>query len=158
MLTNHVGNVYPYLEKFWITLENQAALGGVDWVIDNAGNKSVTIPFDGYERDPYAINDEKYKFEVKMIRFIMDSEILKYVPDFRNITELEIILVRDHRALVFPEKDYLLYFPTTNSLATQFRGIPIDERVWDVTQSVMIIKYDINYLASPQTLQAPLQS
>lgn len=158
MLTNHVGNVYPYLEKFWITLENQAALGGVDWVYDSAGNKSVTIPFDGYERDPYAIDDEKYKFEVKMIRFIIDSEIVKYVPDVRNIKQLKIILIKDHTKIAFPEKNYLLYFPTTNSLATEYRGIPIDERVWDVTQSVMIIEYDNLYYASPQIAQEPVQS
>lgn len=157
MLTNHVGNVYPHLEKFWITLETQTALGGVDWITDEFGNKSVKVKFDGYERDPYAIPDEKYKFEVKLIRFIMDSEVLKYV-NFKNIYELEIILVKDHTKLIYPNDNYMLYFPTTNSLATKYKGMPIDQRVWDVTGSVMVIKFDPFWEAVPQTRQVPVQS
>lgn len=120
MVHNLIQDVYPHPEKFWITLDTQYKLGGVDFTSEKGSKNSfVKIDFVDIDRNPYDYEDPKEVFEVKTIRHVIDSKIKNYIS-LDAIESLILCKVYDVDSFVFPhtwEQEHALYFPSVNTLA-----------------------------------------
>lgn len=130
-------DVYPHPEKFWITLETQNVLGGINFLGDGP-NRTLTIPFENLDRDPYATEDPYLRYEIKTLRYFVDSRLERYIGSLDRVESLVINRVYDPESFVFPEQDYLIYFPTTNALAVK-QHLPVDRKVFETNPIFVII-------------------
>lgn len=136
MVHNLIHGIYPHPEKFWITLETQNILGGVNFV-GTGPNQSLTIKFDDFDRDPYATEDPYLRYEIKLIRYFVDSELPRYLNLVR-IHSLVVNRVYDPETFEFPDEPYAVYFPTTNALAIGEKRL-IDKKVFETNPIFVIL-------------------
>lgn len=136
MVHNLIHEVYPHPEKFWITIETQNVLGGISFVGDGP-NQTLTVPFKDFDRNPYATEDPYLRYEIKLIRYFVDSRL----ELFCNLDDIESIVINrvyDPESFTFPEQPYLVYFPTTNALALRHH-LPIDKKVFETNPIFVIL-------------------
>jgi hypothetical protein len=133
---NLIHRVYPNPEKFWITIETENLLGGVNFVSDGI-NEYLSIPFEDINRNPFDYEDSATRYSVKLIRYIVDSDISKYMS-LDGIEELVLCRVNNPDMFEFPEQRYAIYFPGTNALAVG-EHVPVDKRVFETNQIFVVL-------------------
>ena len=138
MVHNLKQEVYPAPEKFWITLETQNILGGVNFLKDGL-NEYLSVDFVDINRNPYDTEDPKLRFEIKLIRYVVDSNIGKYV-NLEDISELVVCKIFDPEAFEFPNQRYGIHFPTTNTLAID-GDVPFDKRVFETNPIFVVLLF-----------------
>lgn len=140
MVHNLIQDVYPHPEKFWITLDTQYKLGGVGFLTTNnsTANSFISIDFDNIDRNPYETEDPALRFEIKLIRYIVDSNINKYIS-LDKIKNLVLCRVYDIDAFSFPQsEEYAIYLPTTNTLAIG-SDLPLDKKTFETNPIFLVL-------------------
>lgn len=90
----------------------------------------MVVDFKELDRDPYRTEDPKLRFEIKLIRYFVDSKLSEFIG-LDEIEKLILCRVYDPEAFAFPEnRRYAIYFPTTNTLAMD-GNVPFDKRVFE---------------------------
>lgn len=137
MIHNLILGLSPHPEKFWINFETQNLLGGVKFLGDI--NQTLEFKFEDLLRTPYDYEDPAVVFEVKMLRYMVDSNLSKYV-DLNTIDKIVIHKVYDPSTFEFEYDRYWLFFPSTNALAID-KDLPADKRIFETNPIFIAIVF-----------------
>jgi hypothetical protein len=137
VIHNLILGISPHPDKFWINLETQNLLGGVKFLGD--ANQTIEIKFEDLLRIPYDYDDPEIVLHVKMIRYIVDSNI----SEMANLDEIEKLVIHrvyDPSTFEMPYKKYWLFFPATNALANESH-LPADKKIFETSPIFMAIVF-----------------